>query len=261
MERITARKNTLIVHIKRLIAERAYRRESGEFVCEGPKLLDEALRHGAQITTLVQSETATCPDGIAADVRRVCVPDALLAYLSDTKSPQQLLFLCRLPPLTPPQLLKRGHYLLLDGLQDPGNVGTIWRTADAFGAEGLLLLPGCADPFSPKVIRAGMGVCFRLPLWELSQEQLLPLLNASDLPLYATALREDSRSLARFSLAESVVAIGSEGRGVSESLLALCAGSIRIPMRAQCESLNAAVAASVVLWEIARESGIEGGLV
>ena len=136
--------------------------------------------------------------------------------------------------------------------QDPGNVGTIWRTADAFGADGLILLPGCADPFSPKTVRATMGACFRLPAWETTLEELVPALEALGLPLYATALREDTDDVRRTDLSRCAVVIGSEGRGVSQTVLDHCAGTLKIPMRQRCESLNAAVAASVVLWEMAR---------
>ena len=144
------------------------------------------------------------------------------------------------------------RFLVLDGVQDPGNVGTIWRTADAFGADGLILLPGCADPFSPKTVRATMGACFRLPVWETDLAGLPQVLEGAGLPLYATALREDTDDVRRAGLSRCAVVIGSEGRGVSQAVLDACAGTLKIPMRQRCESLNAAVAASVVLWEMAR---------
>ena len=93
------------------------------------------------------------------------------------------------PKMEAPELLPAGKYLVLDGLQDPGNVGTIWRTADALGADGLLLVNGCADPWNWKTVRATMGACFRLPVWEVTSEKLPGLLERSGLPLYATALR------------------------------------------------------------------------
>lgn len=89
-----------------------------------------------------------------------------MASISPMESPQGALFLCRMWDTAPPPRLEGGRYLVLDGLQDPGNVGTIWRTADALEADGLLLVHGCADPFGPKVVRATMGACFRLPVWE-----------------------------------------------------------------------------------------------
>ena len=142
--------------------------------------------------------------------------------------------------------------MVLDGVQDPGNLGTVWRTADAFGADGLVLVHSCADPWSPKTVRATMGACFRLPVWEADLHALQARLDEGGVPLYATALREDTEDLRAQDLRRCAVVIGSEGRGVSEETLALCGKTLKIPMRTRCESLNAAVAAAVVLWEMAR---------
>ncbi|MCI8478243.1 MAG: RNA methyltransferase [Oscillospiraceae bacterium] len=251
MERITSRQNPLIAQIRKLNTSRSYRRSCGLFVGEGPKLLDEALRHGAEITAVVRAEGMDLP--ALPGIRQAEVPGDLLKSCSDTEHPQGVLFLCRIPELTPPERLPAGRYLVLDGVQDPGNVGTVWRTADAFGAEGLLLLSGCADPFSPKTVRATMGACFRLPVWELSAQDLWETLGG--LPLYAAALRADSADVRTQPLAEGAVVIGSEGRGVSAEVLSLCQKTLHIPMRARCESLNAAIAAAVVLWEGMRTEG------
>ena len=250
MEVITSRGNPLVAQIRKLNTSRSFRREQGLFVCDGPKLLEEALRSGAVLTAVVHDGSRPCP--VPEGVREVRVPADLLKSLSTTESPQGVLFLCRQPQLTLPKTLPGTRFLVLDGVQDPGNVGTIWRTADAFGADGLILLPGCADPFSPKTVRATMGACFRLPAWETTLEELVPALEALGLPLYATALREDTDDVRRTDLSRCAVVIGSEGRGVSQIVLDHCAGTLKIPMRQRCESLNAAVAASVVLWEMVR---------
>ena len=250
MERITSRQNPLAAQIRKLNRDRSARRELGLYPAEGPKLLAEAVKAGADVAVVVTAPgvEADCP----ASARRVEVPDDLLQSLCDTKSPQGVLFLARLPDTRPPQVLEGRRYLVLDGLQDPGNVGTIWRTADALGADGLILVNGCADPFAPKTVRATMGACFRLPVYEVPAEELPALLERSALPLYATALREDTVDIKTAQLDRCAVVIGSEGRGVSEELLALSQRTIKIPMRERCESLNAAVAASIVLWEMAR---------
>ena len=183
---------------------------------------------------------------------RAEAPADLLDSLCDTRSPQGVLFLAEMPGLSPPERLEGGRWLVLDGLQDPGNVGTIWRTADALGADGLILVNHCADPFSPKTVRATMGACFRLPVYEAEAQALPGLLERSGLPLYAAALGEDSVTVGEARLSRCAVVIGSEGRGVSPELLRLSEKTVKIPMRERCESLNAAAAAAVILWEMGR---------
>lgn len=252
MERITSRRNPLITRLRRLGTDKKARRAEGLFLCEGDKLVGEALRWGAQVELLAAAEGTPAPAGLPAHTQVVELPAELLAYVSTVDTPQNTLALCRTPALTPPEALSPGRYLVLDGVQDPGNVGTIWRTADAFGADGLLLVNGCADPWSPKTIRATMGACFRLPAWEADLETVRALLDGAGIPLYATALRADTADVRQVDLKRAAVVIGSEGRGISKEALALCRRTIKIPMRERCESLNAAMAAGVVLWEMCR---------
>ena len=250
-ERITSRSNPLIARLRRLKSQRAARRAEGTFLCEGPKMLEEALRWGARLECVVCAQGAALPP-LPEQVRVVEVPEDLLAAVADTRTPQGVVFLCRGGALTLPEQLEGSRYLVLDGVQDPGNVGTIWRSADAFGADGLILCPPCADPWSPKTVRATMGAVFRLPVWEASLDELALRLDRKGIPLYATALREDTVDLRRADLRRAAVIVGSEGRGVSQRALELCRQTLKIPMRARCESLNAGVAASVALWEMAR---------
>jgi len=250
LEYITSRKNPIISHIRKLSADRAYRRESGEFLGDGTKLLEEAVRWNAPLTAVVVSPGVTPPTVRGA--RTIQVPEDVMATVSPAKSPQGALFTARLPDTAPPEKLTGDRWLVLDGLQDPGNVGTIWRTADALGADGLLLVNHCADPYSPKTVRSTMGACFRLPVYEAASEDLVGLLERSGLPLYATALREDTVDIRTARLGRCAVVIGSEGRGVSPKLLQGSEKTIKIPMRERCESLNAAAAAAIVLWEMGR---------
>lgn len=250
-EVISSRSNPLVTRLRKLGARRAVRREEGVFVGEGPKLLQEAVRWQVPLETVVYTSGVTLPQ-LPEHVRVVEVPDSLLEAVAQTQTPQGVVFVCRTPSLALPQQLTGNRYLVLDGVQDPGNVGTIWRTADAFGADGLILCQGCADPWSPKTVRATMGAAFRLPVWECTLEQAAQRLGEANIPLYATALREDTVDVREISLGRSAVIIGSEGRGVSQLSLQLCQKTVKIPMLARCESLNAAVAASVVLWEMAR---------
>ena len=249
MERITSRQNPLVARLRKLGNDKKTRRQEGVFLCEGHKLVEEALRWNAVVETLVVAEGIEPPRELPEGVRLVEMPADVLKSVSTVDTPQGMLAVCRTPDLTPPKTLTPGLYLVLDGVQDPGNVGTVWRTADAFGAEGVFLLPGCAEPFSPKTVRSTMGACFRLPVWETGLEELTVLLKTAELPLYATALREDTADLRAADLSRAAVVIGSEGRGVSQAVLDACALTLKIPMRDRCESLNAAVAASVALWE------------
>ena len=198
-----------------------------------------------------------CGDGVelpplAASVRAVRVPADVMVSVSPMKTPQGVLFTCRMPGLTLPEKLTGRRYAVLEGVQDPGNVGTVLRTLDAFDGDGLILLPGCADVYSPKTLRASMGAVFRRPVWACTALELRAALDRSGLPLYGAALRQDTQDARRVDFSRCAVAIGSEGRGLTQELLDLCDGTVRIPMSPRCESLNAAVAASVLLWEAYR---------
>lgn len=245
-----SRKNPWLSGLRKLNATPAARREAGAFLCEGPKLVGEALKWGWGVSALVglAEKLPVGPEG----VRRVAVPEDVLKSLSDVESPQGVLAVCALPDTRLPDKLPGGRYLVLDGVQDPGNLGTVWRTADAFGAAGLLLTGPCADPFGPKAVRASMGACFRLPVWRGTAEEIKAALDVAGIPLYATALRPDAADVREARLGEAAVVVGSEGQGVSEEVLALCERTLIIPMESRCESLNAAVAAAVVLWEMYR---------
>ena len=251
MERITSRSNPMMTHIRKLSSSAAYRREQGEFVCDSPKLLGEALQWNAEILAVVTTDGASLP-ALPCDVRVVEVPEDVMASVSPMKTPQGVLFTCRLPQTELPDLLEGKRYMVLDGVQDPGNVGTIWRTADAFDCDGLVLLPGCADPYSPKTVRSSMGAVFRSSVWTASAEEMKVVLEKSGIPLYGAALRDDTLDARCADYSRAALAIGSEGRGLSERMLQLCDKTIRIPMTERCESLNAAIAATVLLWEAYR---------
>ncbi len=246
MEHITSRHNPLMGHIRKLAGSAAYRRATGEFLCDSPKLLQEALLWQAEITAVV---TISPLPRLPEHIRQVQVPEDIMSSISPVKTPQGVLFTCRLPQAPLPRSLTGRRYVLLDGVQDPGNVGTILRTLDAFDADGLLLTGGCADPYGWKAVRSSMGAVFRRPIYFGSPEDLAALLHRSDLPLYGAALREDTVDARQADYTRCVLAIGSEGRGLSREVLDLCDQTIRIPMSDRCESLNAAIAAAVLLWE------------
>ena len=250
MEKITSRANPLMTHIRKL-SSAAYRRETGEYLCDSPKLLAEAVQWGAEIVTVVATAEAELP-ALGDSVRCVEVPRDVMESISPMKTPQGVLFTCRLPVTALPAKPEGKRYMVLDGVQDPGNVGTIWRTADAFGCDGLILLSGCADPYSAKTVRSSMGAVFRLPVYTASAAEMKEALNAAQIPLYGAALRDDTLDARDVDYTRSAIAIGSEGRGLTEEMLILCDRTVRIPMAERCESLNAAIAATVLLWEAYR---------
>lgn len=251
METITSRTNPLCTHLRKLAASVSYRRKSGEFLCDSPKLLEEALLWGGELHTVVCAEKAPLPP-IPAGVRLVQVPGDVMKSISPAETPQGVLAVCGMPDRTLPDRLEGKRYVVLDGVQDPGNVGTILRTADAFHADGVLLVNACADLYNPKTVRATMGAVFRCPVWSCKPEEVLELLERSGLPLYGAALRDDTADVRDVDYRRCAVAIGSEGRGLSAQMLQGCTRTVRIPMSAHCESLNAAAAAAVLLWEAAR---------
>lgn len=250
-ETITSRQNPLMTHLRKLASSRSYRKKSGEYLCDGTKLLAEALKWGAEVKTAVFSEGVDIPP-LPDGVRAVRVSEELMRSVSPMETPQGALFTVALPEVQLPETLSGKHYLVLDGVQDPGNVGTILRTADAFDCDGVFLVNACADLYNPKTARATMGAIFRREAYTVTAEELFALLRKSGVQLYGTALRDDTVPLAEANLARAAVAIGSEGRGLSQQVLDECAKTLKIPMNPRCESLNAAIAATVVLWEMYR---------
>lgn len=252
-EVITSRQNPLCARFRKLAASRTFREETGEFLCDSPKLLAEAVKWGAPLCSLAYTRQELLPDGLPEGLRRVRVSESVMEAISPAKTPQGVVFSCKIPPLSDVERLSPGRYLLLEGVQDPGNVGTILRTANAFG-WAVFLLEGCADLYSPKTVRSAMGVHFRSQSVCTSLERAAALAKASGLPLYAAALREETLDIRQADLSSCAVIIGSEGRGVSDRALELCSATVKIPMEPCCESLNAAVAAGIVLWEGYRNS-------
>ena len=251
METITSRQNPLCTHLRKLSSSAAYRRQCGEFLCDSPKLLQEALLWGSELHTVVVTAGTEAPP-LPKGVRLVEVPADVMKSVSPMETPQGTLFICAIHTEPLPEMLAGRRYVVLDTLQDPGNVGTILRTADAFHADGMFLVNGCADLYNPKTLRATMGAVFRCPVWTVGAEELSALLKKSGIPLYGAALREDTLDARAADYSRCAIAIGSEGRGLTEGVLALCDRTIKIPMSEHCESLNAAAAATVLLWEAAR---------
>lgn len=252
MDKLSSRKNAHIVHLRRLAADGAYRRETGEFVLDGLKLLREAQENGAAVTSVLWGNGPAA--SVPADIPQFTAPPGLLAYASPLRESPGPVFTVRIPPVRLPE--RAGRVLVLENVQDPGNVGTAVRSAAAFGADAVLLLGDCADIYAPRAARATMGAVFRQCVCAASPETLTRLLADWALPLYGAALSRNARDLRKTDLTRAAVAVGNEGTGLSAALLDRCAGEVIVPMAPGSESLNAAMAATVILWEMARRSEI-----
>ena len=256
MENISSAKNPLIREL-RALRDRKAREAAGRFLVEGEKMIDEALRCGLAIhDALCDADRAEAAESLRSCGARVaCVPRSLLETVCDTRTPQGVCASFDLPkPL--PQDAAPPRIVALDGVQDPGNAGTIWRTADAAGFQAVLFGAGCADPLSPKVQRAAMGSGFRVPY-----------MPENDLPAALTALAARGWSIVASDLDGAdfyarpdpgerfVLVIGSEARGISGAVRALATMRVRLPMRGGAESLNAAVAAGILMYGLTEGLG------
>ncbi|MCB0006030.1 MAG: RNA methyltransferase [Anaerolineales bacterium] len=254
METIASPANPRIKYVKRIQNDRRFRRREGLFAIETERWLADSLDQGWQPTLLLCSEAwAETPAGKDL-LARVTAPTllitpALLRDLSETQTPAG--FLALLPIPVPPPPANPDLLLILDQIRDPGNLGTIIRAAAAAGASAVVLTPGSVDPYNPKVVRATMGTLARLPLLELDW----PEINARwpDLPAYmATGAADLSYDELDWRQPAALI-IGGEADGASEAARARATGRIKIEMANEVESLNAAMACSIILFEAARQ--------
>ena len=258
MDHITSAKNPVVKQL-RALKDRKGREASRRFLVEGEVMLREALKCGLVIHDVLAEEGfISLAEALeAAGARAFTVPRSLLEAVTDTRTPQGICASFDLPePLPLAQAPDR--IVALDGVQDPGNVGTIWRTADAAGFQGLLLGAGCADPLSPKVQRSAMGSGFRLPIMQ-----------SGDLPSALNALRQEGWTVIASDLRGNdfyshpdpgrkfVLVIGSEAHGISDATRQAADLLLKLPMRGGAESLNAAVAAGIMMYELTKRDPLD----
>lgn len=249
METINSRKNQHILRLRRLAGETAFRREAGEFVCDGMKLLKEAVEKGAEIRSVLWKENAEPVKGLKCQ-RQYAAPAELFDYASPMKNSPGPVFTVAMEGERGEE--KLGKAIVLETIQDPGNVGTVLRTAKAMDIDAVILTGDCADIYSPKAVRASMGAIFRQRVIYAERDELRQLADSNGLKLYAAALSDKAEDIRGLSMKRAAVCIGSEGQGLSRELIELCDGEVIIPMAPGSESLNAAVAAAIIMWEMAR---------
>lgn len=265
VSRITSRQNKAVREAAALADSAEKRRELGQFLCEGARLCGDAARSGVQIAACYFTEQAQKKYGQYLDpVLRVCaeaflVEEHVAQLLASTKNSQGIFCVCRWPGNLMRETLvgfsPRGSCVVLENIQDPGNLGTILRTAEAFGVGRVFLLGDCCDPLSPKALRAAMGAVFRIGIAaEPSAQRLTGLLRERGYALHAAVPDGAAGAVTEidFSRGLHAVAIGNEGNGLTEETIALCGDKVTIPMAGRAESLNASAAATVLLWEMTR---------
>ncbi len=258
-ERITSRENAKIKYACHLVSSASFRRREGRFLAEGPKLCSELCR-GAQLEMLFYTQTAAqkAPEILSLPGAHYLVEDHVADKLADVETHQGVFGVFCTPAHTLAEVTAGGLYLALERVQDPGNVGTLLRSAAAFGFDGVILSGGCASPFAPKTLRASMGAAVQIPVIEAGEmPEVIETLKAHGIACLAAALYNSSPldEAARSWPGGLCIVIGSEGQGLTEQTIAACGRTVRIPMTDRVESLNAGVAGSILLWHF-RKAGL-----
>lgn len=245
---LTSAQNPRIKLVQTLLSRARSRRKQGLVVLEGLRLVEDALSQGQRPEFILHTPAVTPPRGALA----LAIDPMLMRHVSDTRQPQGLLAVF---PMPQPALPASPHLLLiLDGIRDPGNLGTILRAAAAAGADAVLLAPGCVDAWNPRTLRAGMGAHFRAPLAECDLAQITQ--HTADLPVILSDSNGAHSYVDYDWTRPCALVIGGEARGADEPLRQLAQASVRIPMATSDYSLNAAMAASVLLFEAQRQRNL-----
>lgn len=261
MDIIKSKENKTIKYIGKLISSTKFRKEEQLFVVEGVRLCEETLKNECTIEYLLFSESASKKyieiiNSLKEKSNRVlCLDDRIFCALSDTKTPQGVM--CVVKTLDKKshfdKMKQNGIVLALDCIQDPSNLGTILRSADALGISGVVLSHDCCDIYSPKVVRGSMGAVFRIPFYITDDlVSLIEDFNVSGTS-YACVLDESAVEVNDVKFNKPVLSvIGNEGNGISKPVIDACTHKLYIPMKNNAESLNAAVAASIIMWEMVK---------
>ncbi|HHU18445.1 MAG: TrmH family RNA methyltransferase [Anaerovoracaceae bacterium] len=256
MKLITSSDNQTYKKAARL-KQKKYRDEQNQYLIEGPNLVHEAYKCNIKIEMVLISEDYR-DSGIFPNVQTVKVTSGLFRKLSDTESPQGILAIVNKRAYTEAEFFAQktasSNLIVLDRLQDPGNIGTILRTADAAGFNGAILIKGTADIFSPKIVRATAGSLFRLPVFMVeSPKQAIILLKKYGKKIICTAPNCCNNYNDVDMQNDVAVIIGNEGNGVSDEFLIKSDYLVKIPMQGTIESLNAAVSAGILMYESVRQ--------
>ena len=259
---VSSKDNRWVKEWRALARDAKTRRQSGCFALEGARLCGDALASGVTISAVLYTPDAAAAYGdivsglCDAAEQVVEITDALAKYMADTTHPQGIFCIVKSLDnlLSFDTINNMGCYGVLEDIQDPGNLGTIIRTAEALGLDGLILSAGCCDVYNPKVLRGSMGGVFRLPILIADDlVQTIAALQQRGMTAYACVVDADATAVHTVSFAAGrLCVIGNEGNGLSAAVTAACAERITIRMAGRAESLNASMAAGIVLWEMTR---------
>lgn len=248
------------------LKQKKYRDSLGMFIAEGVRLLEECVDAGWPVETCIYTEVAATRDRTRNLIDRleklhcqmVVVPESIYNKISDTEKPQGILVILKKRQATLEGLISAAGKLpliiVMDGIQDPGNVGTIIRTADAAGCTGVALLKGAADIYAGKTVRATMGSLFHLPVAEgVALQELITGLRRAGISILATSLQKSDVYYETNLKGSVAIVLGNEGQGVSNELLEAADACVHIPLVGKAESLNVAVASGILLYEAVRQ--------
>lgn len=251
-EQLTSRDNERVKYAQKLMEKPAFCKAEQRFLAEGKKLCLDAAESGIVIEILYYTYMAQkrWPEIDSLPGEHISISESVAEKISGMKSAQGVFAVCRLPVWDEAQVDPTGRYIALENVQDPANVGAVLRSAAAFGFDGALLSQGCAEPFGQKALRASMGAAFKLPIIRtLDLPAALRVCSAKGMSTAAAALR-GAVDLSEFKPQGGLVlAIGNEGNGLTDDAIDACEKAVKIPISERMESLNAAVAASVLMWE------------
>ena len=259
MQQITSKENKLIKHIIKL-KEKKYRKEYNEYIIEGAKIVQEAIQEKAKIKQIIISENAINTDLILNHLKEelqkinyIIVPSNIFKLISEVEKPQGVLAIIEKEKQEENIDVNQDIILALDDLQDPGNLGTIIRTADSVGLKQILISKGTTEAYNPKVIRSTMGAIFRVKIIECENlKETLKKLQKNNFKIMVTDLNID-KSIYDIKLQKNVIIIGNEANGVSEEIKNMADTRAIIPMFGKTESLNASIATGVILYEYVRQ--------
>lgn len=259
---VTSKENQWVKEWRGLCDSAKKRRESGLFAIEGARLCGDALRSGVALRAVLYTSAALAIYGdivgplIEAAETDVEISPELSRYMGDTANPQGVFCIAKMldNSLIIDKINIMGLYGALEDIQDPGNLGTVIRTAEALGLSGLLLSDGCCDVYNPKVLRSSMGGVFRLPMIQVgNMARTVTALQEKGMNAFACVVNSQATPITEVAFGPgSVAVIGNEGNGLREDTVTACRQAITIPMGGRAESLNASMAAGIILWEMAR---------